>query len=267
MDRMGNLQFTVHDNGVYWACFPELQQAGLRHGVSTRIGGDSAGVLATLNLSLNVNDRPEIVSENRRRFCEALGVDHRRVICSGQVHGDHVEIVSEAQAGQRIAETDGLVTRTPGLPLLLFFADCVPLLLFDPVRKVVGLSHAGWKGTCLGIGPRTLDLMCRAFGTDPADCLVGIGPSIGREEYEVDEPVMDAIRGRWTDPELFSRPGRPGHWQLDLWEWNRRQLATAGVPGDRIAVAGISTAGKPDLFFSHRASGGHTGRFGVLTAL
>jgi YfiH family protein len=264
---MSVLKFAKHENGVRWAFFPELQAKGLCHGISTREGGHSVEELATLNLGVKVNDSAENLQINRRKFCEAVGVDVHRVVASGQIHGDHVAVVDERQAGQRLADTDGLVTRTPNLPLLLFFADCVPLLFYDPVHRVIGLSHAGWKGTFRSIGPRTLNIMQHAFGTDPEDCLVGIGPSIGPDDYEVDEPVMTEIESRWPVTAPFARSGRPGHWMLDLWAWNRQQMLEAGVPEPNILIGGISTAQNSDLFFSHRASGGKAGRFGVLMSL
>ena len=264
---MVELNFAVHENGVRWAFFPKFQAKGLRHGISTRKGGNSEQELATLNLGIKVNDSAENLRINRLKFCEAVGVDVNRVVASGQIHGDHVAVVDERQAGQRLADTDGLVTCTSNLPLLLFFADCVPLLFYDPVRRVIGLSHAGWKGTFRSIGPRTLSVMQHAFGTDPEDCLVGIGPSIGPDDYEVDEPVMTEIQSRWPSTDSFARAGRPGHWMLNLWEWNRQQMVEAGVSDSNIVLGGISTAQHSDLFFSHRASGGKAGRFGVLMTL
>lgn len=264
---MGEMIFSEHENGVRWATFPALSKLGLRHGISTREGGHSVNELASLNLGLKVNDSAENLRRNRLKFSQAVGVDDYRVVSSGQVHGDHVAVVDERQAGQRLPETDGLVTCTSGLPLLLFFADCVPLLFYDPVRKVIGLSHAGWKGTCQSIGPRTLSVMQHAFGTDPEDCLIGIGPSIGPADYEVDEPVLRQIQSRWTKTDSFVHSGRPGHWMLDLWEWNRLQMLEAGISETNIFISGISTAQYPEQFFSHRASGGQTGRFGVLMSL
>ncbi len=261
------IEFTEHKNGVRWAYFAALKQQGLTHGISTRDGGVSSGGLSTLNLGVKVNDLAQNLQINRQRFCGAVGVDVRRVVSSGQVHETAVAIVDNSYAGKRIAETDALVTNTRGLPLLLFFADCVPLLIFDPVRQVIGLSHAGWKGTEKSIGPKTLQCMQQNFGTEPADCLVGIGPSIGPEDYEVDEPVMTEIRKHWNNEQSFSRPATPGHWQLDLWHWNQLQFLTAGVASHNIHVAGISTARQSDIFFSHRASGGTAGRFGVLMSL
>lgn len=264
---MAELKFYQHKNGVRWAEFSCLQEQGLRHGISTRSGGRSLGELGGLNLGIKVGDRPENVQANRLDFCEAVGIQHDRVVSSGQVHGHRVTVVDQTNAGQRMADTDGLVTRTPDLALLLFFADCVPLLFFDPVRKVIGLSHAGWRGAFQSIGPRTIAVMQHAFGTDPADCLVCIAPSIGPEDYEIDLPVMAEIKCEWPKPEAFSRKIREGHWLLDLWAWNSQQLEEAGVLGENIHISGISTKQQSDVFFSHRASRGKAGRFGVLMAL
>ena len=262
-----NIKYAEHKNGVKWAYFPALTQMGLRHGISTRFGGVSCGDLASLNLGVKVGDAPENIATNRRCFAEAVGVADERIVASGQVHETTVAIVNDEHAGQRIAATDGLVTNTPNLPLLLFFADCVPLLIYDPVQKVIGLSHAGWKGTLYSIGPKTIATMQQAFATDPADCIVGIAPSIGPDDYEVDQPVLAEINKLWQQPEQFCRPFSPGHWLLDLWRWNQLQFINAGVKTENIHIAGVSTAKNPDLFFSHRASHGTAGRFGVLMTL
>ena len=264
---MSELEFHQHENGVRWADFPLLRQCGLRHGISTRVGGVSMGDLSGLNLGIKVGDSPANIQVNRRLFCETQGIGPEKVVFSCQVHGNRVAVVGEAQAGQRLADTDALVTRTPDLGLMLFFADCVPLLLFDPVRRIIGLSHAGWRGTFQSIGPRTISVMQQTFGTNPADCLAGIGPSIGPDDYETDKPVMEEIQAVWPQTDRFSRANREGHWLLDLWGWNRLQLEAAGVSPQNIRIAGHSTARESNLFFSHRASGGKAGRFGVLMAL
>lgn len=264
---MEKIEFAEHANGVKLAFFPALAQLGLRHGISTRIGGVSQAGLSSLNLGIKVDDEPQNLAINRRYFAEAVGVTDSRIVSSGQVHGTTVAVVGEENSGQRITETDALVTNTNGLPLLLFFADCVPLLIFDPIHKVIGLSHAGWKGTLHSIGPKTILTMQQAFDTNPSDCIIGIAPSIGPQDFEVDKPVMDEINNRWNKLEQFSRSNRPGHWLIDLWHWNQLQFINAGVDPTNIHIAGISTASRPELFFSHRASQGTAGRFGVLMTL
>lgn len=264
---VSQIEFAEHENGVRWAYFPALKQQGVTHGISSRIGGVSTDGLATLNLGVKVNDREQNLQINRQRFCEAVGVEVQNIVSSGQVHETTVAVVDHSHAGKRIAETDALVTNTKGLPLLLFFADCVPLLIFDPVQQVIGLSHAGWKGTVQSIGPKTLQCMQQNFGTNPANCLVGIGPSIGPADYEIDEPVMTEIQKYWSNEQQFTSPTTPGHWLLDLWRWNQMQFIDSGVASQNIHTAGISTASHSEIFFSHRASGGKAGRFGVLMSL
>jgi hypothetical protein len=264
---MIKIEFAEHDNGVRWAYFPALSRPGLRNGISTRVGGYSQNELYSLNLGLKVGDLAQNLRRNRQKFCEAVGVTTERVVSAGQIHGVQVARVDERNLGQRIADTDGLITNIFGIPLLLFFADCVPLLIYDPIHQAIGLSHAGWKGTLHSIGPRTLIAMQAAFGTDPADCLIGIGPSIGPDDYEVDKPVIDAIQQRWQEMDTFCQPSRANHWLLDLWTWNSQQLVVSGVKENNIFVAGVSTASNSELFFSHRASGGKAGRFGVLMSL
>ena len=161
---MSELNFFEHENGVRWASFSSLQDRGLRHGISTRSGGRSQGELGTLNLGIKTEDKPENVQANRRSLFEALGRRAETVVSSGQVHGRHVAVVDRQDAGKRMADTDALVTGTPNLGLLLFFADCVPLLIFDPVRRVIGLSHAGWRGAFQSIGPKTIATMQQVFG-------------------------------------------------------------------------------------------------------
>ena len=158
-----------------------------------------------------------------------------------------------------IKGTDALVCNIPGVPLLLFYADCVPVLLADARTGAVGLAHAGWRGTVAQIVKRTLAVMAQSYGTDPADVLAAIGPSIGACCYEVDDFVRDQAQGY---EECF-RPTLPGKYQLDLWGYNQRLLVEAGVKPERIHVAGVCTNDNVRLFCSYRAEQGRTGRMGV----
>lgn len=254
-------------NGLRYLVFEHLNQAGLKHGVSSRHGGVSPKPFDSLNLGAKTADRDENVAENRRLFCEAVNVEANRLVTGGQVHGSDIAIVTEKDAMTRIPHVDALVTNCLGLPLMLVYADCVPLLFYDPRRKVVAVSHAGWKGTFLGIAGKTILAMQRHFGSDPADCLAAIGPSIGPDDYEVDTPVMEQILSAWNEAGSFSTATVPGRWQLDLWKWNTVQLQAAGVPNPNIVCSNISTRSHSSDFFSHRASGGVTGRFGALISL
>jgi YfiH family protein len=158
-----------------------------------------------------------------------------------------------------IADTDALITKIPDVPLLLFYADCVPVLLADVETGAVGLAHAGWRGTVANIGAKTLAAMVEAFGSKPENILAAIGPSIGACCYEVDDFVRDQASGY----EEFFAPKGGGKYQLDLWGMNAKQLQEAGVPADNIVVAEVCTNDNVDLFCSYRAEQGSTGRMGV----
>jgi YfiH family protein len=156
------------------------------------------------------------------------------------------------------------VTDRPGLALVMRFADCVPVLLYDPARQVVGIAHAGWRGTVDGAAASVVQTMREQFGCRPEDIQAGIGPSIGPGEYQGGEEVAAAVRENLPDPEsLLARSN--GAFQFDLWEANRRILEAYGVT--RIELAGISTARRTDEFYSHRAEHGRTGRFGAVICL
>lgn len=255
MDRI------VADGLVYYR-FPQLP---LVHGVFARHGGVSAPPWDTLNLGHTVGDDPEAVRRNHARLWGVLGVDGARACTVWQVHGAETVVAAAPPKDRRwLAQADGIVTDRPNLPLLMRFADCVPILLYDPVRGVIGMAHAGWRGTVAGAGPSAVRAMARAFGSRPADLWAGIGPSIGPERYQVGADVARAVEGalganglvRWSDD---------GNAYLDLWAANRLALERAGV--GQVAVAGICTASRTDEFFSHRAEGGRTGRFGAVLML
>jgi YfiH family protein len=223
-------------------------------------------VAGTLNLALHVGDAVEKVLRNRRAFAKALDVNAERFTTCQQVHGSKVVRVTEELIGSgavdfanTIADTDALITNIPDVPLLLFYADCVPVLLADVETGAVGLAHAGWRGTVANIGAKTLAAMVEAFGTKPQNVLVAIGPSIGACCYEVDDFVRDQASGY---EEFFAAKGG-GKYQLDLWGMNVKQLVEAGVPQDNISVAGVCTNDNVDLFCSYRAEQGKTGRMGV----
>ncbi len=261
-------------SGVWFGLFTHLAHHGLKHGVSTRLGGLSDAPYATLNLGLKSGDDPDKVRLNRDLFCQAVGVDYARAITCQQVHGDRIHLARAADAGRgalshadAVPACDALITDQPGLPLMLFFADCVPVLIYDPVRPAIGLSHAGWKGTVARIAAKTVLAMGEHYGTRPADCLVGIGPSIGPCCYEVDAPVLEAIQaafaGTWQDLVV----PRGDRWLLDLWHANRHQLEAVGVPRSQIDISGVCTAENTVLFYSHRAEHALTGRHGAIICL
>lgn len=254
--------------------FESLPNAGpVRHGILGRRGGVSQGALASLNLSLAVADKPEHVAENRRRAYGIFGRNFHTLVHAHLAHGATVARVTRAEHGQAMPQADGLITDDPGCGLTMNFADCAPILLYDPVRRAIGLGHAGWKGTLADVPGSLVRAMQAAFGSQAADLLAAIGPCISGRRYEIDEPVISGVRRAFPaaaetllaypasdDPAAPSR--RP---YFDLPAANRLNLLRAGVR--HIETAPLCTAERTDLFFSHRAERGRTGRFGVVFAL
>jgi YfiH family protein len=222
-----------------------------------------------LNFSVTRGDAPERVAENRRRLTTALDIDESALVRCAQVHGANVHRVDAQDAGKLCPAGDGLVTNTPGLPLALVFADCVPVLLHDPVRRALGVCHAGWRGTVSGAALATLTAMQDAFGTSPTDVWAGIGPSIGPQSYEVGDEVLAAASAQlaYAD-QCFTRYDRQDRGiHFDLWTANRLQLEGAGVPQAQIEVAGIDTAQTTQDFYSHRGEQGRCGLFSMVAWL
>jgi polyphenol oxidase len=228
-----------------------FDSAGLVHGFSTRQGGISQAPYASLNLGLNTEDNPDAVAENLRRFCGAAGILRERIAFTKQVHGDNVQAVRNPGV---YGETDALVTDVPGIILAVQVADCVPVFLHDPVRRAVGIAHAGWKGTLLKIAAKTLLAMTDAFGSRPGDLQAAIGPSIGPCCYEVGAETA----------EKFPREYLEGN-KLDLWRCNRDLMTRSGIPSGQVSMSGLCTQCHNDWFFSHRGGNGKTGRMlGVI---
>ncbi|HWR42423.1 peptidoglycan editing factor PgeF [Sporomusa sp.] len=270
---MGEFVLKHSANGVWYGEFASFYAKGIKHGISTRLGGQSTAPFASLNLGLHVGDDAETAWHNRQAFCQAVGLPAEKVVTAEQVHGAVVQQVTLQDAGrgarhyhESIKGTDALITNVPGLPLMLFFADCVPVIILDPVSKAIGVSHAGWKGTVAKIGQQTVLAMQQQYNTNPADCLVGIGPSIGPCCYEVDEVVINKLRASFNKWEELVTP-RGDRWQFNLWEANRQQLREIGIADNNISVSGICTACNTQIFYSHRAEAGRTGRIGAIIAL
>ncbi len=253
--------------------FKTLVQPGLVHAVTTRQGGVSAPPQATLNMSFSRPDDPAAVRENRRRVYAALEIDPARVVQAGQIHGADVLVVEQRYAGRGALDrpsvlppADALITREPNLFLLAAFADCTPLLLFDPVQRAVGVAHAGWQGTVKGIGAATVQAMQRAFGSQPRNLVAVVGPAAGPCCYNVWPHVAEQIRAAFpAQPDLLRT--RDGQTFFDLWAANTATLVACGVPRDQIEVSGICTIHHAERFFSHRASGGETGRFAAVIGM
>lgn len=266
---MTTMQRLEHPNGVVTYTFRAWAGLPVQAHVSARHGGVSPAPWTSLNFSRRRGDDPERVQENFARFCAAVGVDPSHPVRTQQVHGTGVAKVDWADAGQRQEGADALITDAVGLPLFLVFADCTPIVLYDPRRHVLGACHAGWRGTVNGAAAATLWAMQAAYDTDPADVLVGIGPSIGPASYEVGPEVYELALVKLNRAErFFYFPNGPdARPYFDLWQANAAQLMEAGVPEAHITIAGIDTAQATDEFYSHRAEKGRCGLFGMLAWL
>jgi YfiH family protein len=242
--------------------------------VTTRQGGVSAGPYESLNLGLHVGDNAEAVLENRRRTAAALGADLGELVFCNQSHGRDVHVVTAADRGRgtlsqddAIAATDALVTAEPGIGLVVMVADCVPIVLYDPVARVLSCVHAGWRGTVARVSQAAVEAMA-ALGSEPQDIIAGIGPAIAPDRYQVDSDVAEAAHrcfGARTSDVL--RSDGTGKWLFDLYRANRIVLREAGLSDGNVHLAGVSTgpAGQSP-FFSDRAAR-PCGRFAAVARL
>ncbi len=251
---------------IHYYQFAAFEDADLAHGVFARRGGVSAGPYASLNLSVSTGDAPENVRENRLRAFHALERDPHSVADLWLVHSADVVVADEPRgARESLGRADALVTDRPNVTLFLRFADCVPILLYDPRRPAVGIVHAGWKGTLAKIAAAAVRVMTERYSSRPEDICAGIGPSIGPCHYEIGPEVTAGTRAAFGEAagELLTRTN--GHHHLDLWAANAHALREVGV--ERIEQSGLCTACRTGEFFSHRAEKGKTGRFGALIGL
>lgn len=261
---------------VEYLTFPLLEDVGMvRHLFSTRLGGVSKGIYASMNLSYTRGDDKEAVDENFRRIAEIFGTTPERIVCSKQTHTTNVRLVTKEDCGKGVIypadydDVDGLVTNVPGIVLCTSYADCVPLYFVDPKHKAVGLGHSGWRGTVDRMGEKMLTTMQDVFGTAPEDVIAAIGPSICRDCYEVGEEVAELFRqcfeGEWKA--LLTEGRKEGKYQLDLWEANKRILLGAGILEEHLAVTDLCTCCNSEYLFSHRASQGKRGNLGAFIQL
>lgn len=275
LERVGRTTFNTADNGVVYLTFDLLEKAGVRHGFSTRKGGVSKGIYESMNLSFHRGDEFGNVLENHRLFADAIGYDYRDTVFSDQIHLTNIARVTEEDKGhgmrgeKGIPEMDGLVTDIPGIPLMTFYADCVPLLFYDPARGVAGAAHAGWRGTVAGMGKCMVDYLHNNMGCNRDDILAVIGPSICMECYEVSADVAEQFFAAFPEEEhgniLLKKEN--GAYLLDLWEANRLILERSGLKSGHIQSPDICTFHNPELMISHRHTGGMRGNMAAVIML
>ena len=268
---------TRGEESTPYLSFRALDDLGMvKNGFSTRMGGASLGKFATMNFSYSRGDDPDHVLENFTRMAAALGVDRDRMVVSYQTHTTNVRRVTREDEGKGVIRerdyrnVDGLITDVPGITLVTFYADCVPLYLVDPVHHAIGLSHSGWRGTVRRMGQVTMDAMKEAFGTRPEDVTACIGPSICRDCFEVGEEVAEAFADAF-DPKyrdaLYRANAKPGKYQLDLWKANEIIFQEAGVPKEQIHTTNICTMCNSDYLFSHRRVGEERGNLAAFLSI
>jgi hypothetical protein len=231
---------------------------------TTRNGGVSTGTYASMNCTHYCGDSPEAVSRNREILLSLLP-EGTRLVIPHQTHGTEVAVV-DGYDGDALEGVDALVTRDRGLCLCISTADCVPVLLYDPVRSVVGAAHAGWRGTLAAIVEKTVRRMTEEYGSRPQDVHACIGPSISLLAFEVGDDVYEAFRTAGYDMKLVSMLNpTTGKHHVDLWEINRLQLIGCGVREENVELSGMCTYLNQETFFSARRLGVKSGR--VLTGI
>lgn len=269
------MDITLHRGGPvpFFSCGDPAWR-GTAHGFSTRLGGVSPAPWDSLNLGAARGDEPAHVAENFRRFCAAVGADPAGLVKNHQVHSGLIRRAGPADrlsdpAAPGTAQADGLITDQPGVCLTIFSGDCIPVLLYDPVRRVIAAAHAGWRGTAAGIAARAVEAMVRDYGCDPEHILAAIGPGIGPCCFETHADVPEGLRsGLGADAEGFIRPLPGGEkFRVDLKGANARFLVRAGLSPAHIALCSACTACRPDLFWSHRKLGARRGSMASVIQL
>ncbi len=263
---------TADNQDIKLISYPVLNQFDeILNFTTTRTGGVSAGSYGTLNLSSNSGDDLKKVITNREILLEKTKIAKDRMILPFQTHSYSVLLIDEdflasdlLRQNEKLNGVDALITNIPGVCIAVSTADCVPVLLYDPVNKAIASVHAGWKGTCTRIATHTVNLMKEAFGTNPKDLVATIGPSISPDVYEVGAELIDAfVHAGFDVKKIFAQ--RKGKIYLNLWRANKDILLDNGVDESNIEVSGLCTYSEPDMFFSARRSGINSGR--MLTGI
>ena len=245
----------------------------LNHGFSTRLGGVSKGKWESMNPSFSRGDDENDALENIKRIAAALNMPFENMVFSKQTHTTNIRIVSEDDKGKGIikerdyTDIDGLMTHRSQIPLVTFYADCVPLFLVDPIHKVIASSHSGWRGTVNKMGFVTVSKMQEEYGTNPKDIIAVIGPSICKKCYEISEDVALAFQSAFNSSvwdeilvdQYMAPDGKTVKYKLDLWKANSIVLENAGIPKNQIHISGLCTHCHSDFLWSHRTTGNDRG--------
>lgn len=268
-----NIGFKRNESkGVVFYTIPSFEEMNLtKHLFTTRIGGISSGKYDSMNLSLKRYEKKEEVYENFKIICDIGEFSYKDMVFSDQVHGDVVRKVTIDDKGKNfggsdIKSVDALMTDEKGIPLVTFYADCTPLFFLDPVKKVVALAHAGWRGTVLNIGPKTVKAMQKEYGSNVENILAAIGPSIYKCCYEVGDDVAVKVKEALNEWEKVLEQKHDGKWMLDLQAANYIELINCGIPEKNITVSQMCTYCS-DEFYSYRRDRGMTGSMAAFIEL
>lgn len=253
----------ISHNGLRYFQFDSLTP---KHAIFTRHGGVSPAPWGSLNVGGTVGDDLERVKKNRLLSFEALGCAPGSMFDVWQIHSTDVVCARAPRpTDESYRQADIILTDKPDVTLFMRFADCVPILVHDPVNGIVGIAHAGWMGTLRDVATVTVEAMKKNYGSNPADIVASIGPSIGPDHYEIGADVILQVMQKFNDESEAFLSSHHGKIHFNLWETNRLLLERAGV--GKIEMANICTACHTDDWYSHRAEKGRTGRFGALIAL
>ena len=255
----------IKDNVVYYTfdIFSDIKH--IRHCFSTKIGGVSTGSAASMNLAFKRDARRENVYKNFEILCDTVGFDYEGIILIQQEHTSNVKSVTKENRGNilinpdRLGEIDGIVTNDESVVLSTLHADCVPIYYFDPIKNVIGVCHAGWRGTVNNIAEITIKKMIDAYGCQAKDILVGIGPSIGCCCFEVDQPVKEEFESKLPFSEEYIKKSESQKYYIDMWSINKQILINTGVFPHNIEIGSVCTKCNHDIFHSHRHTGFNRG--------
>lgn len=258
---------------VYYT-IPSFENTGLvKHCFTSRLFFKEKAV--NENFDLNPKDINDNINryDNYKKLSAALDIPIENFTLSDQIHGDNIYVVKENDKGKGLSSkviihgTDAMITNERNIALTTFYADCVPLYILDPIKKAIGLAHSGWKGTVKKIGAKTLRKMSDEYGTNPSDCLIGIGPSIGQCCFETGPEVFEKFKAHYPDSFSDFVKERHERYYIDLWSANKAQFIKLGVPQNNITVSCLCTLCNKDVFFSYRGESGNTGRMAAVLML
>lgn len=254
------------EGSIKYYKFLSLENQGLYHALFTRHGGLSPSPWKSLNFGASVGDDVKRVIQNREKAMAVLQLKTENVYDTFQIHSTEIVLTDRPLPPNEIhIKADAIITNKPNVTLMMRFADCVPILLFDPVNRVIGISHAGWKGTVYKIAGKTVLKMNQNYGTNPNHVLAAIGPSIGPDHYSIGNDVIEKVNLSFGDKAEQLIIYDHGKTFFDLWRANQVILNEIGVY--KIEVAGICTNCNMNDWYSHRGEHGKTGRFGVVIGL